>query len=131
MAQEIEKLTDAEKLELRELQARYSNACDKVLRAARYPFGYLRDFPYQIIPNLKANPIEVTIKVWWADKDFTYSNLPIQLRQRIEELESQLSEISKSIIGMEVSKAEQNNAPRKFEMSRYVSGGDKEPLQSR
>lgn len=116
---------DQNELRIRELALRHTRVCEQLLRASRYPFGTLRDYPYLIVPKLRDNPAEITIRVWWAEEDFSWASLPPDVREKIEALEDQMSKISQAILSMEIPESDKNNTPSEFKLPTDVSGGNK------
>lgn len=112
------------------MAARHAKACQHLIWGAKYPLGYLRDFPYMIVPKFDSNPAELTIRVWWATEDFSFNQLPREWREKIQELEQRISEISKSILGFQIPQSVENNGVGKSPLPSDVPARNKDLAKS-
>jgi len=74
---------------------RRQKAIQTVLRGVKYIMGYLPDYPFEVLPEMSGNPIEVHLKIWIGEKDYEEKKMPPWLKMQLERIEKQISDLGK------------------------------------
>lgn len=90
-------------------KVRHARAIQYVLRGIRYIMGYLKDYRFEIIPDFSKNPVQFTMKIYWAEKEDDWEHMAPILMTKIRKLEEDLARITQSIRYSQVSKPEEQN----------------------
>jgi len=75
---------------------RRQKAITSILRGMKYIMGYLPDYPFEVIPDLAGNPIEIILKIWVGEKDYDEKKMPTWLSMKLERIEKEISRITKN-----------------------------------
>jgi hypothetical protein len=73
---------------------RQQRAIQVLMQGIKYIMGYLPDYVFDIVPNLEGNPIELTIKIRWAESDLEPTKMPPIWRATLKKVEEQLLRVS-------------------------------------
>jgi len=66
--------------------------------------GYLPDYPFDIRPVFTENPISITLRIYWGIDVEAWDNMPTVVKEKIEKLERDLSNILHTVEDSEISK---------------------------
>jgi len=94
--------TQAEEITITD-KFRREKAVTYLIRAVKYVMGYLPDFPIEYVPNAQGNPVEVTIRIFWKEKDYEERKMPTFVKPQLDRLEKEISRIGQVVGNPKVS----------------------------
>jgi len=90
---------------------RHARAVQYVLRGIRYIMGYLKDYSFEVKPDFSKNPVEFTMRIWWAERDDDWERMAPTMMAKIRKLEEELARITQSVSYSQVSQAVKEDRP--------------------
>jgi hypothetical protein len=94
-----------EVLEKHESRIRHARAIQYALRGMKYIMGYLKDYAYEVKPVFDKNPVELHIKIYWAERDDDWERMAPVMMAKLKKLEEDLVRITQSVRYSQVSQA--------------------------
>jgi hypothetical protein len=92
-----------EELRKREDEARRRRVVKYGIQGIRYIMGYLPDYPFDIKPNWRSNPIVILIKIYWGSEDYQTEKMPLTLQKELEKIEQEALQSKESMRQSKVS----------------------------